>query len=314
MSNDVLFLKPCFATKVWGGNKLAKAFNYELPGDKIGEAWVTSGISNMQTVVTNGDYAGTGLGDLYKNHRELFGKSSFESFPLLVKIIDAKEDLSIQVHPNDKYAYKNESGSLGKSECWFILDCELSSKIVYGHNAKNKKELVKLLGENKYDELLKYKKVRKGDFLYIPSGTVHALTSGIMVLEVQQSSDVTYRIYDYDRMGLDGKPRELHLNKAIDVINTPFKNPTPIPTLETFNQSRSLRLVKSKEFSVYFIKVQENDDYLEFTNPGFLIINILSGNGKINNHDVAKGDNVIITTESKKPQIKGKMDIIVSHL
>lgn len=312
--NDVLFLKPAFAERVWGGDKLAKVFNYDLPSNKTGEAWVASGMKNMESVIINGDFAGKGLGELYAERKELFGKSASTCFPLLVKIIDACDDLSIQVHPNDKYAFKNESRSLGKSECWLVLDCELGSKIVYGHNAKNHKQLTQMAHDGQFKELLKYKKVRKNDFIYIPSGTVHALTSGILVLEVQQASDVTYRMYDYNRLGLDNKPRPLHLDKALDVIKTPFKNPTPTPILETFNQSRSLRLVKDKHFSVYFMKINDCKDYLEIKNPGFLIVNVLSGSGKINNHNVKQGDNLIITSESLRPRINGKMDIIVSHI
>ena len=140
-----------------------------------------------------------------------------------MKIIDAKEDLSIQVHPDDAYAGANENGSLGKTECWYVLDCKEDSALVVGHNAKTKEELTGMIREGKWKELLREVPVKKGDFIQIEPGTVHAIKGGLMILETQQNSDITYRVYDYDRL-TDGKPRQLHLDKSIDVITVPAKS------------------------------------------------------------------------------------------
>ena len=127
------------------------------------------------------------------------------------------------MHPYDEYAAKNENGSLGKTECWYIIDCSDDAKLVVGHNAKNHEELSDMIHEGRWDEFIRYVSIKKGDFIQIDSGTVHAITSGCMILETQQNSDITYRVYDYDRLP-NGKPRELHVDKSIDVITVPAKS------------------------------------------------------------------------------------------
>ena len=158
------------------------------------------------------------MGELWEKKREIFGGMKQESFPLLIKILDVTSDLSIQVHPGDEYAYTHENGELGKTECWYIIHCEENSEIVFGHNANTKEELINMIENKQWDRLLRREKIKPGDFFYVPAGTIHALCKGTLVLEIQQSSDTTYRVYDYDRVDKDGNLRELHLDKAIDVI------------------------------------------------------------------------------------------------
>src|SRR5699024_8282193 len=146
-------------------------------------------------------------------------------YPLLVKVVDANDDLSVQVHPDDTYAREIEGVPYGKTECWYVLQAEPDAEIVFGHHAKTKNVLNQLMDEGKWDDLLQKKKVEAGDFIYVPSGTIHAIGKGIMILEIQQSSDITYRVYDYDRKDKQGHLRELHLDEAKEVITVPHTTP-----------------------------------------------------------------------------------------
>lgn len=308
----ILFLEPVFKEMIWGGDKLKKVFNFEIPSNKTGECWAISGHKNGTTKIKNGEYKGLGLDEVYKSHPELFKKSKTEQFPLLVKIIDANSNLSVQVHPDNKYARSNENGSLGKSECWYVLDSEIDTKIIIGHNAKNKKELSYLIDHNKWDEFLRKKHVKKDDFFYIPAGTVHALCEDTLVLEVQQSSDITYRLYDYDRLGLDGKKRELHIEKAKDVINVPYKIKNQLKQVKKIKNSLFTTLLKSKFFNVFLLNCRGDDLVLQ--NDNFLLCTVLDGSGKIEGYEIGKGDSFIITSNLKEAELSGNVSMIISHI
>ena len=213
-------MNPVFKQMIWGGDRLGKDWGYEIPGDDTGECWAVSAHPNGDCTIKEGTYAGKTLSELWETYPNLFGNTGLDRFPLLIKIIDAKTDLSIQVHPDDAYAKVNENGSLGKTECWYVLDCDEDSSLVIGHNAKDKEELSEMIHHGKWDELIREIPVKKGDFIQINPGTVHAIKGGLMILETQQNSDITYRVYDYGRL-TNGKPRELHIDKSIDVITVP---------------------------------------------------------------------------------------------
>ncbi len=182
------------------------------------EDWVVSGHKNGMGRVVSTDFEDMTVSELISKHPDIFNNQIDGQLPLLIKIIDAKDDLSVQVHPDDIYAQKYEN-SLGKTECWYILDADEDSDIIVGHSANDKNEMQKKINDQKLLDILDVKKVKKGDFFYIPSGTVHAIRKNTKILEVQQSSDVTYRLFDYNRVQEDGSLRELHINKALDVID-----------------------------------------------------------------------------------------------
>ena len=202
---------------IWGGERLGTDWPYQIPGEGTGECWAVSAHPNGDCTIKEGIYAGKTLSQLWEEEPALFGNTGLDRFPLLTKIIDAKTDLSIQVHPDDTYAKAHENGSLGKTECWYILDCEEDSALVIGHNAKDKEELTAMIREGRWNAFIRELPVKKGDFIQIDPGTVHAIKGGIMLLETQQNSDITYRVYDYDRL-TEGKPRQLHVEQSIDVI------------------------------------------------------------------------------------------------
>ncbi|NCA97504.1 MAG: mannose-6-phosphate isomerase, partial [Bacteroidia bacterium] len=219
-NQSILKLRPVLVERIWGGTWLKHEFGYQTTSPSIGEAWVISAHKSGDCQIENGLYKGQTLSEVYREHRELFANDQAEKFPLLVKFIDAKEDLSVQVHPGDAYAQAHEHQS-GKSEAWIILGALPNSRILIGHNAKNRDELTSMINQQKWNQLLTYRDVAKDEVINIPSGTVHAICAGTTLIEIQQSSDVTYRLYDYDRLDNEGQKRDLHLNKAIDVIDVP---------------------------------------------------------------------------------------------
>lgn len=208
---EPLFLKPLFMYRIWGGTALRDKFNYEIPSENTGECWAISSHENGDCDITNGKFKGMTLSNLWSNHKELFGNMPGDKFPLLTKILDANDNLSVQVHPDNEYSKKNENGELGKTECWYIIDCDDDAEMIFGHNAKSKEELEYMVSNNKWSDLLRRVKVNKGDFFYVPSGTIHALCKGTLVLETQQNSDTTYRVYDYDRVDSNGSKESFML-------------------------------------------------------------------------------------------------------
>ena len=191
MNKDIIFLNPVCTHNIWGGTRLNREFGYPIEGDDIGECWGISAHPSGDGTVRNGAFQGMKLSELWEKHPELFGDAGMDRFPLLVKIIDAKDDLSIQVHPDDAYAKVHENGSLGKTECWFILDCKENATLVAGHNAKTKEELEQMIHEGRWKEFIREIPIKPGDFIQIDPGTVHAIKGGTLLLETQQSSDIT---------------------------------------------------------------------------------------------------------------------------
>ena len=218
---QILYLTPVLREMLWGGRRLAE-FGYDLPQGNIGECWGVSAHEKGDCTVRGGRYDGKKLSELWHEEPELFGggPAVYGDFPLLIKIIDAQDDLSIQVHPDDAYAKEHENGACGKTECWYVLDAAPGAGIVIGHNAKKAEELRSMVTEGRFRELIREVPVKKGDFFQIEPGTVHAIKKGTLLLETQESSDVTYRLYDYDRLQ-NGVKRPLHIDKSLDVIRVP---------------------------------------------------------------------------------------------
>jgi len=219
-----LKFEPILKDKIWGGTKLKSLFNKAAETDKLGESWELSGIENDESVVTNGFLAGNTLPELIEIYMgELIGDSIFDeyglSFPLLFKLIDANENLSIQVHPGDEAAAERHN-SYGKTEMWYVVDAEPGAELIIGFSKDcSRDEYLDALDEGRVEELLQKVPVKKGDVFFIPAGLVHAIGKGVVVAEIQQSSDITYRIYDYKRVDDHGNERELHTEQALDVIN-----------------------------------------------------------------------------------------------
>lgn len=216
--NKPIKLSPAFKDYLWGGTKLRDEFGKKCDFEKVAESWELSTHPDGPCYVASGEDTGMTFPDYIKKHN-LIGKKAeaFDFFPILIKFIDAKDSLSIQVHPSDEYALKNEN-SFGKTEMWYILDCEEDAFLYYGLKKEvSKEEFKERIENNTVLEVLNPVKVKKGDVFFIKSGTIHAIGAGIVICEIQQNSNLTYRVYDFDRRDKEGNPRELHVEKALKV-------------------------------------------------------------------------------------------------
>ncbi|MFT8820938.1 MAG: mannose-6-phosphate isomerase, class I [Liquorilactobacillus nagelii] len=317
--SEPLFLKPVFHEKLWGGRLLEKDFGYQLPAGKIGECWSISGHPHGTNVVENGQYQGQLLSKVYADHPELFGNPDSKVFPLLIKFLDAEASLSVQVHPDNAYAAEHE-GELGKTECWYVLHAEPGAYLIYGHHAKTKAELRQMIESGDWEHLLRKKYVKTGDFVYVPSGTIHALNQGIEVIETQQSSDTTYRLYDYDRVEeKTGKKRGLHLQQSIDVTDVPFKEPVLNIKSEKIGSATITTLVEppiSPYFSVYKWDVQAELDMRRGDKP-YILVSVIAGSGSLEvdgrAYDIKKGTNFILPNDVTDWKLVGKLSLVVSN-
>lgn len=318
LSRDIIILEPVFHEKIWGGQRLAEDFGYDIPEGKIGECWAISAHPHGDCVVASGAFVGEKLSHLWDVHHELFGDARGDRFPLLIKILDAHDDLSVQVHPDDAYAAEHEHGSLGKRECWYVLDAEPHTDIIIGQRAYNRQELAQMIDEGRWDDMLNLVPIHKGDFFRIDPGTIHAIKGGTLILETQQSSDVTYRVYDYDRVGADGKPRELHIRQSLDVVNydlvPPVSGKVTAPEVDGVTELMTCDNFVVKKIAVCGEKVVAQP-------YPFLCVSVIEGTGSVQvesntaqPHTLHKGSHFIAPTQSGDLTFSGNMTLIVSHL
>ncbi|QEH61335.1 mannose-6-phosphate isomerase [Spiroplasma chinense] len=297
--NNIYKLKPFFSERIWGGDKL-KEFGFNIPSNNIGEAWVISAHDNgMGYLNYNGKEIS--LKEFYKN-KDVF-KDDKDEFPLLVKIITANDYLSVQVHPDDIYA-KQKHNSFGKPESWYVLDCPKDAKLIYGHKAKTVEEIKNAIDNKEILDILEEVEVNKGDFLYVEPGKIHAITPGVTVYELQRSSDITYRLFDYNRVDDKGQERELHIEDSLANIKVPDSEPSII-------RNASGLIFESKYFSL-FLHTVETPFNLNIEVP-WMQLTVIEGQGKINGVDFVSGESAIYINESM-PEISGDIKVIISWI
>lgn len=276
---------------------------------------------NGSGTVATGEYKGRTLREIYEEDRSICGKNgeNFKEFPILIKFIDALDNLSIQVHPDEEYARRVENGA-GKTECWYILDCDDDAELIMGFKEKiDAKTFRKAIEENKLTDYVKSYKVKKGDFFFIEAGTVHAICKGVLLAEVQQNSDTTYRVYDYGRVGKDGKPRELHIEKAIDVTKTePYTAYEPSEDdVKRFNTKDRKLLASCDLFSVCTVNCSGEYKGISDENS-FVSLLILTGEGSVSCDDtvltVKKGESVFIPASAGSFTVTGNMEILETRI
>ena len=311
---SIIELVPVFKEKIWGGRKLETEFGYEIPAGPVGECWAISAHPAGDDEIASGEYAGKTLSWLWDEHRELFGNCEGDRFPLLVKIIDAKDDLSIQVHPDDDYAAEHENGSLGKKECWYVLSAEPGQTIVVGQRAHSREEFAQMVEEGRWSELLNEIPIKAGDFFQIDPGTVHAIKGGTVILESQQSSDVTYRVYDYDRKQDDGTLRPLHMQQALDVIDFDC---APLTSGEVELSGPVTTLEQNECYTVDLVRVGEDGCPAELaveTPHPFTCISVIEGEGVVNGREVKKGTHLLALSACDALELSGTMQVVLSDL
>jgi mannose-6-phosphate isomerase len=319
-----LKFKKCFIEKIWGGRALEDVLDMKLPENKIiGESWEVSSHKNGMSYVENGSLKGKSLQELVDNHgEELLGKEVYKTFngkfPVLIKYLDVNDRLSVQVHPSDDYALKVEK-EFGKSESWYIIEASDDAKLIMGLKKGIKKEdFLSKAKDGNFEGMFNVISVKKGDCINVKPGLVHASLEGsVLICEVQQNSDTTYRIYDFDRV-TDGQKRELHIDKAAEVIN--FDEEPEISTIETrksVNLQGALKeeVIRCKYFNID--RLQVNGIYNDNISKNFKVYSILDGHGKImhsgKEYNAIKGDTYFIPAELEI-SIEGKMDILKSFL
>ncbi len=302
---DLFPLRPCYREVIWGGRGLERHLNKALPPDKsIGESWELSACEGAASVVSEGPFGGWDLGRLTAEHgRELLGEAVCDryrgEFPLLVKFLDACDNLSIQVHPGDRYARDEGLGRFGKMEAWYVLHSD-GGRIVYGlEEHVSRQAFREAIDARRVEEVVRTFDVAAGDVVFMPPGTVHALGRGVIVYEVQQSSDLTFRIYDYDRPGTDGKPRPLHVEQALDVIDFrgEARTPTPWRRLPGAEEEAAM-LVESEHFRLErFCPSETRTEHAAYA--GVACLSVLEGEAEVraggDSYPARKGDSLMIT-------------------
>lgn len=315
MFKEPIFLQPVLQEKIWGGQKLHTQFGMTLPNNKIGESWSISAHPNgLSTILTPQPYAGMTLDVFYHEHPEVFNGQQLPTFPLLIKILDASEDLSVQVHPDDTYALAHE-GELGKNECWYVISADPGAKIIYGHTAQTKAEFIDKIHAHDWSHLFTEVPVHAGDFFNVPSGTIHAIGKGIVILETQQNSDTTYRVYDYDRKDANGHTRPLHIQQTIDVTTIPHHLTKTTPTITTQQDATITHFITNDYFSVW--KWDINGHFHTTVDHHYYMATVIAGDGELVIDGVAYpihlADSFILPSDVSDVSVSGHVTLIVSR-
>ncbi len=313
----ILKLNPVFKDYLWGGTKLRDEYGFESNLEKLAEGWILSCHKDGENIIANGEFAGKTLTEVVKTNPDFLGENGkkFEYFPIPFKLIDAKNDLSVQVHPDNEYAMRVEK-EYGKTESWYILDCDEGAELIYGFNCEiSSEEFKEKIADNTFLETVNKVKVKKGDLFFIEAGTLHAIGKGILLAEIQQNSNTTYRVYDYGRLGADGKPRELHVEKAIDVTNCvpPTRSTEPEGKLVEYDNYSTQVLTECDLFSVKKISVKDFFDGVA-DEKSFVSVLVTDGVGTIDGIDIKKGDSLFIPASYGTFTIKGNIEAIITRV
>ena len=308
-----MLLTPAFKDYIWGGTRLREDYGKKCGLDKIAESWELSCHPDGVCVIENGEYAGMTLAEYVMRFPEALGSdcARFDRFPVLIKLIDAHDRLSVQVHPDNEYALAHEN-EYGKTEMWYIADCEDGAELLYGFTHEiTREEFCQRIAENTLLETVKSVPVHKGDVFFIGAGTLHAIGKGIVIAEIQQNSNTTYRIYDYGRKGSDGKPRPLHTDKAAEVTRL-----EPAPAQKIYPEENGVRkLAECEYFTVSRVAVSDKAE-LFASDASFTHILTLEGCAELTRGDspltLSKGTGVFIPAGSGKLEITGCCELITT--
>jgi len=313
MSIHPLKFRPILKERLWGGTKLRDVLNKSIMADNTGESWELSTVSGDVSVVSNGNLANTSLSELIRKFpEELLGKGVVErfgkEFPILIKFIDAKQDLSIQLHPNDELAKKRHN-SFGKTEMWYVMDADEGSELIVGFNKNvTKEEYAKSLEEHSLLQLLNYETVNEGDTFFINTGKIHAIGAGVLLAEIQQTSDITYRVFDFNRKDKDGKLRELHTEMALDAIDFERKDDFKVHYDTSLDSAN--KMVDCPYFKTNFLELTKDLEQDTILRDSFTIFMCVGGEAIVQTEEgevpIKKGETVLVAALAKKIHIKTK--------
>jgi len=301
---------PILQEKIWGGTKLREILNKESHLNNLGESWEISGVENNISVVENGALKGLSLNELIREYKDQFlGNKVYQKFgtdfPILIKFIDAQTELSVQLHPHDDLAKKRHN-SFGKTEMWYIMQADENAEINVGFKKTiSKEEYLKKLDEGEITKILNFEKVKKGDSFFINTGKVHAIGAGVLLAEIQQTSDITYRIYDWDRLDSEGKSRELHTEEALDAIDFEKEDDYRLEYSKITNESSNIADCEYFTTNYLPVKGRVKKDYT--TVDSFVIYMCVSGDGEIetngNSESIKQGQTILIPASNKEVTI-----------
>lgn len=310
---------PIFKERIWGGTQLKTVLNKPIDAEKTGESWEISSVSDNVSIVSNGIYKGKSLNELLAEFpKQVLGTRVFEQFgnqfPLLFKFIDAQQDLSIQLHPNDELAKKRHN-SFGKTEMWYVMQAEQGSRMIVGFKEKSSpEEYLENLNNKTLLTILDTQTVKEGDVFFLETGTIHAIGAGIVVAEIQQTSDITYRVYDFDRVDADGIPRELHVDLALDAINYDV-----VAAKRSYSkvQNNANEIVDCPYFTTNYIAI--TDRVALTSNPStFKVLMGVSGDFELVMDNVTytytKGDTLLIPAGAPNFELKGKASVLEIYI
>lgn len=296
---------PILQQKIWGGNKLVTEFNKESDLSNIGESWELSGVENFVSIVANGDFAGKTLTELIETHKgDFVGEKVYKNFgnefPLLFKFIDASDDLSIQLHPNDKLA-KIRHNSFGKTEMWYVLSADENARLYAGFSKKMDREIyLDHFNKGEILDVIHVDEVKKGDAFFIEVGTIHAIGKGILIAEIQQTSNITYRIYDWDRVDAQGNGRELHTDLALDALD--FSKTGSCKLTYGNQENVSNQMYSCQYFTTNKLNITQEINKNISDNDSFIVYMCVEGEGRVsiggNNENLQKGETVLIPAKS----------------
>ena len=314
-----LQFEPILKERIWGGKKLKTILNKSITSKITGESWELSTVEGDVSIVSNGELKGKTLMELIvETPNELLGTKVHErfgkQFPLLFKYLDAREDLSIQVHPNDKLA-KERHNSFGKTEMWYVMQADADSRIIVGFKENSsKEEYLKHLKDNTLVSILDNVKAKAGDIFFLETGTVHAIGAGLVVAEIQQTSDITYRLYDFDRVDAQGNKRELHVDLALDAINY-----NKVNTQKEYDSKTNTSnvVVDCPYFTTNFIPLESNTE-ISKSSETFTVYMCIDGSFEIEydgfKHTYIKGDTVLIPAAIRSFVLNGKASILEIYI
>lgn len=309
----VLFFKAIPRPAIWGHTKVRDFFGYDDFPEGIGQSWSFSAQDGegLSTVCIKGGFKGKTLKELWEKHQELFGHPG-EDFPVIISLVGPEDDLSIQVHPDDEHAQKI-GYKRGKNEAWFFIESDPGASIVYGQKTKNKEELQEMINQDKWDDIYKKYPVADGDFVYLPAGCLHAMGKGNVVYEIQQSTDITYRFYDYHRKDKDGNERQLHVKQSIDVTTVPYKPYDLAKQVEeTIENGTRKELVSSNYLT---LNKYDMTGYNKVKNDKpFQLVSIIEGQGTVEGKEVKKGDHFVVCSDQKEVDFDGTMTVMICTL
>lgn len=306
MQSYPIKFEPILKDKIWGGNKLKNVLNKKTTSDNVGESWEISGVEGSESVINNGVYKGLSINELLVQFGEKFvGGKNYEQFgnqfPLLIKFLDAHTNLSVQVHPDDEMAAR-EHHSFGKTEMWYIMDHDEDAEIILGLKDKNgTNEVLRHVNKNNVYEVFNTEKVTSGDAYFIPAGKIHAIGAGVLAAEIQQTSDITYRVYDWDRKDSEGKTRELHIDQSICATKE-FYDDSKRQVIQQTNTP--LTLVDCDYFTTNVLEVTKGyeRDYTKL--DSFIILMCVEGYASVtvngNTEIILKGETVLLPANTTK--------------